>query len=398
MLRDVTLALDWESRTPQGVVRHRDCLFAGGIDTARDVLPGDLAAQLARMNMGESVVKPVSAAALTGGASGAVFDLPMAALRNPHALGSAGMPFAGRFYPSTVFAMPEVRHSRRTTPVRYLGTEGGMMTLDTSHPLTGHDLQLTATVLRVADGSSADRPPVDWGRWLATGPGMQACWRGRATAFIHDGAYARPDDAADQVFYETPRITAHIDSRAQRTVGDCYAGYIPPEGDVLDLMSSANSNLHPEQRYATLTGLGMNAAEMAANDRLTDCVIADLNSDRPLPFADARFDAAICTVSIDYLTDPVRVIREVGRVLRPGAPFAITFSNRWFPPKVTRLWTELNPFEQTGLVVSYFEATGRFDNLETASFRGLPRPPDDPYAGQTDESDPVFAVTGFARD
>ncbi|MEX2614919.1 MAG: class I SAM-dependent methyltransferase [Alphaproteobacteria bacterium] len=397
MLLDVSLALEWESGTPRGTVRHRDCLFAGGVDPVRDALPGALAAQLADLAIGESVVQPVSAAALTGCAVGAVFDLPAEALRNPHALGSAGKPFAGRFYPSTVFALPEERQARQTIPVRYLGTEGGMMRLDSRHPLTGHDLQLTATVICRTDGSSVDRPPTDWGRWLATGPGMQACWRGRATAFIHDGAYARSDDAADRKFYDMPRITAHIDSRAQQTVGDYYAGYIPSEGDVLDLMSSAHSNLHPEQRFGSLTGLGMNAAELAANARLTDSVVADLNTEPTLPFADARFDAAICTVSIDYLTDPVRVIGEVGRVLRPGAPFAITFSNRWFPPKVTRLWTELSPFEQIGLVVSYFEATGRFDKLETASFRGLPRPLDDPYAGQTNESDPVFAVTGFAR-
>jgi SAM-dependent methyltransferase len=394
MLLDVILALEWESRTPHGTVRHRDCLFAGGLDTARDVLPGDLAVQLSDAAMGDSIVRPVSDAALTGAAAGAVFELPVESLRNPHALGAARTPFPGRFYPGTAFSLPTAQQTRRSIPIRYLGTEDGRMTLDSRHPLTGHDLQLTATVIRMIEGSSVDRPPVDWGRWLATGPGMQACWRGRATEFVHDGAYARPDDTADSRFYDMPRITAHIDSRAQQTIGDYYAGFIPFEGDVLDLMSSAHSNLHPEQRYRTLTGLGMNAAEMAANDRLTGSVVADLNADQPLPFADARFDAAICTVSIDYLTDPVRVIGEVGRVLRPGAPFAITFSNRWFPPKVTRLWTELNPFEQIGLVVQYFEETGRFYSLETASFRGLPRPPDDPYAGQTDESDPVFAVTG----
>ena len=141
----------------------------------------------------------------------------------------------------------------------------------------------------------------------------------------------------------------------------------------------------------------MNAAEMTANAGLTDSVVADLNAGAPLPFADDSFDAAICTVSIDYLTDPVRVMREVGRVLRPGAGFAVTFSNRWFPPKVTRLWTELTSFEQLGLVTQYFQHAGCFDTPATASFRGLPRPPDDPYIGHTDESDPVFGVVGYAR-
>ncbi len=397
MLLDVVLALEWESRTSHGVVRHRDGLFARAIDTARDVLPATLAAQLPDAGMGDSVAMTVTAAMLTGDTSGRVIELPTTALRNPHALGAAKTPHVGRFYPSTAFALPPEHQARRTIPLRYLGAESGMMRLDTSHPLTGHELQLTATVIGQTDETDPDRPPVDWGRWLATGPGMQACWRGIATDFIHDGAYARADETEDSRFYGTPRITAHIDSRAQQVVGDYCAGFIPPDGHVLDLMSSSESNLHPEQPFGSLTGLGMNATEMAANDRLTNTVIADLNSDRSLPFGDARFDAAICTVSIDYLTDPIRVFGEVARVLRPGAPFAITFSNRWFPPKVTRLWTELNAFEQIGLVVSYLDATGRFDTLETASFRGLPRPPEDPYAGQADESDPVFAVTGLTR-
>ena len=81
-------------------------------------------------------------------------------------------------------------------------------------------------------------------------------------------------------------------------------------------------------------------------------------------------------------------------LLRPGGAFAVTFSNRWFPPKVTRLWTELNPFEQMALVVQYFETAGGFVDLETRSYRGYPRPMDDPYYRQISTSDPIFAVIG----
>lgn len=169
---------------------------------------------------------------------------------------------------------------------------------------------------------------------------------------------------------------------------------IPTDGAVLDLMSSLHSNLAPDQRFGKLVGVGLNAQEMSANPQLTDHVVTDLNANPALPFADGVFDAAICTVSIDYLIRPVEVIREVGRTLSSGAPFAVTFSNRWFPPKVTRLWGELYPFERMGLVVRYFEEAGTFEDLETISIRGLPRPPDDPYGEFSDDSDPIFAVIG----
>lgn len=220
-------------------------------------------------------------------------------------------------------------------------------------------------------------------------------WRqGRATDFAEAGAYDRPDDAPDPGFYAPPRITAHLDGRAQRVVGAVYKAVLPEEGRVLDLMSSVHSNLAPDQELGALIGLGLNGQELSENPRLDGAVLADLNAGRAMPFADGSFDGAICTVSIDYLTDPVAVLGEVARVLRPGAPFAVTYSNRWFPPKVTRLWTELHPFEQQALVVSYFEASGGFADLETASYRGYPRPMDDPYYRQITTADPVFAVIG----
>lgn len=394
MLLDVTLTLEWQSAALAGSVQHRDCLFAAGLDPARDALPGGLMARLATVGVGETVEQDLHVAAADGDATAAVFDLPADAFRNPQAAGGAGRLRYGLYYPSNLFALPPERQANHTVPVRYLGTAEGLITLDSRHPLAEHALHLSATVLGRSEGSSEHRPSADWGRRLLSGPGMQACWRGTETEFLYDGAHARPDEAADGAFYATPRITAHIDSRAQAVVGDYYAGVIPPEGCVLDLMSSTHSNLRDEQRFGALVGLGMNAAEMQANPRLTRAVIADLNTGHALPFDDASFDAAICTVSIDYLTDPARTVAEVGRVLRPGAGFAITWSNRWFPPKVTQLWTELTPFEQTGLVVSYFTQSGVFGELETASFRGLPRPPDDDYAGYTNESDPVFAVAG----
>ena len=163
---------------------------------------------------------------------------------------------------------------------------------------------------------------------------------------------------------------------------------------VLDLMSSWISHLPEDTGAIRLTGLGMNAEELAQNPRLDERIVHDLNATPVLPFPDNRFDVAMCSVSIEYLVQPVAVLRELGRVLKPGGAAIITFSDRWFPTKAIALWTELHPFERMGLVLEYFRQAGGFRARHSESLRGLPRPPDDKYAGQLAHSDPVFAVWG----
>lgn len=71
-----------------------------------------------------------------------------------------------------------------------------------------------------------------------------------------------------------------------------------------------------------------------------------------------------------------------------------TYSNRWFPSKAIRLWTELQEFERTGLVLEYFRSTGLFSEYQSYSIRGLLRPRHDKYYGKLPFSDPVYAVWG----
>jgi SAM-dependent methyltransferase len=165
---------------------------------------------------------------------------------------------------------------------------------------------------------------------------------------------------------------------------------------VLDLMSSVNSHLPEAIAPLEVVGLGMNEAELLRNPRLAERIVHDLNRSPSLPFADGRFEAALCTVSVEYLIRPVEVFREVRRVLRAGAPFVLSFSERWFPPKVIRIWTELHPYERLGLVLDWLHRAGGFAGLRTESLRGLPRPADDKYAGLTRRSDPLYCAWGLA--
>ncbi len=186
----------------------------------------------------------------------------------------------------------------------------------------------------------------------------------------------------------------HLDATARGHITNIYARVLKPGMRVLDLMSSWVSHL-PEIDL-DVTGLGLNAEEMGQNPRLSAHVVHDLNGNPELPFADGEFDAVVCTASVEYLIQPHDVFRSVRRVLKPGAPFVVTFSDRWFPPKAIQVWPMLHAFERMGLVLDYFRRAGGFTALGTESLRDWPRPADDAYAKQMAFSDPVFAVWGRA--
>ena len=128
--------------------------------------------------------------------------------------------------------------------------------------------------------------------------------------------FRRQDMSSDRFFYEEPRMVTHIDDATIEALTVLYREIIPPDARVLDLMSSWTSHLPEERSFARVTGLGMNRAELDANEVLTERTVHDLNADPTLPYEDASFDIALCAVSIQYLVQPVEVFREVGRTRR----------------------------------------------------------------------------------
>ena len=196
-------------------------------------------------------------------------------------------------------------------------------------------------------------------------------------------AFARMDESPDEEFYEEPRLVTHIDDRAIDAVTQLYREILPPGGAVLDLMSSWISHLPPEISFKKVVGLGMNAQELQANPRLHAYLVHNLNQEPTLPYADGEFDAACICVSVDYLVKPVEVIRDIGRVLTPGAPLVITFSNRCFPTKAVAIWHRLSGAGQQQLVESYLAQAGNWEGVRSRT----PIPEGGP-------GDPLYAVLG----
>jgi SAM-dependent methyltransferase len=206
-------------------------------------------------------------------------------------------------------------------------------------------------------------------------------------------AFSRVDEGDDGLFYSRDRFVSHLDSQALETVESLIGTLIVEDNPVvLDLMAGWDSHipetLHPDQ----VIGLGLNPNELKDNKALTRYVLQDLNQDPRLPFSDSMFDAVMNTVSVDYLTQPVRVFQEVGRVLKPGGLFLVIFSNRMFPQKAVKIWRQSSETERIMLVEDFFKCSGSFENPAVFISKGKPRPQGDKYASLGIPSDPVYAV------
>ena len=210
------------------------------------------------------------------------------------------------------------------------------------------------------------------------------------------GFFTRDDPSPDARFYQGTRLVTHIDDGAIAAVGAVYE-HLGIDGSggqprrVLDLMSSWVSHFRVPPNE--LVVLGMNARELAANPAATQAVVQDLNEETTLPFPGAEFDGVVCCVSVDYLVRPVQVLAEAARVLRPGAPIALTFSNRCFPTKAIHGWLAADEDGRCAIVAAYLRLAGGFDEPEVS----LCTPPDRRRGG-TYRGDPLYAVIARRAD
>lgn len=389
-------AIEWGLHWQSAEATHTDIYVANQLNLWRDWFPPELEAAVVDKPVGHSESVAFAPGQLVPACESSL--VPTAELRRFERRVVNGRPLeprAGRFYPKGLIAGVRDITSDDLTPFRIGGMEGDRFVADLNHPLADKPLTVTARILKAwqagaqRGGTAQDVPDLIAGK----GPGMQARWRGMPTDFLGGEAFARERDEDDAGFYQAPRLVDHLDRTATRQVEKLYARLLPKGARVLDLMTSWKSHLDLAEP-AAVAGLGMNAEELSANPRLGERVVHDLNADPRLPFDDAAFDAVVCTVSVEYLTRPLEVFAEARRVLKPGGRFVLVFSNRYFPPKAIRVWTEAHPFERAGLVLDYFLRDGGFTNLNTFSLTGLIRPEDDKYAAQTPWSDPVHALWG----
>lgn len=389
-LADVEFTIRWTS--PEAT--HEEHYLARKLSPWRDILPPGFDTALKDARPGDTVRDTfIPGKLVPGQRPRKIAAIPRDCFKKFKLRGALVSPRPGRFYPYALLAShPGIRTSDVRPAFRVLDTAKDL-TVDFNHPLAARELDVEARVVSVYPKARATRSKLpDWIEDICMdGPGMQARAPGQRTDFGAPDAFDRADPGEDAAFYATPRITAHIDAAAQGHLRDALAPLAAPGARILDLMAGTQSHL-PSDLDAHVTGLGMNAEEMAANPALSETIVHDLNADPHLPCGDNAFDLVANNLSIEYLTDPAAIVAEAHRTLKPGGTIAISFSNRWFPEKATRLWTEIHEFERLGFVLDLLLDAG-FSHCATLSIRNHHRPKDDPHYHETWDADPIYLAT-----
>lgn len=390
---DIHFQMIWHSSE----ATHTEAYEAHNVNFWRDCLPEELFDRLGGRSVGQTVHVDFKPGTIVPGYDlQKTFEIKDAQFNRRFIPDKEIQPRMGRFYPKGLLKDVAGVFPQNLQPFRCVGVENGNLKVDFNHPLANKGIHIKALVneIRLKSVERGGRCN-DWIEIMADGPGMQARWEGRPTDFLSKSRFQRKDERPDPLYYQNSRLTRHIDDRAIQVVKNLYGGLIHNGMQVLDLMSSWQSHLPETLHLKKLSGLGLNAEEMGKNEVLNDWVVHDLNENPVLPYDDESYDAVICTVSIEYLIDPETVFKDIGRILKSGGVFVVTFSNRWFPEKVINIWKDLHEFERMGFVLEYFQKSNIFKNLETYSIRGLPRPRNDKYFTKLKDSDPIYAVWGY---
>jgi hypothetical protein len=208
-------------------------------------------------------------------------------------------------------------------------------------------------------------------------------------------AFQRYDESDDKIFYDedTPRFVTHIDDGAIAALTRHYSQNFPPSGNkdvaILDMCSSWISHFPEGYTAGRIVGLGMNEKELTRNSALTEYKVHDLNKQPEMPFfKDNSFDVITNVVSVDYLTKPLEVFKEMSRILKPNGIGIISFSNRCFPTKAVAIWTSTGDLDHVLYVGSMFHYAGGFGEPEAKDIS--PRKPE--FLGSGLTGDPMYIV------
>ena len=204
----------------------------------------------------------------------------------------------------------------------------------------------------------------------------------------------RMDESDDERFYDQPRFVTHIDDAAIASLTEYYRdefqrilqqekkkarGDDGSSGsgdaiDVLDLCSSWISHLPTDVPLGRVAGVGINEAELAANQQLTEYHVQNLNKKPQLEqFTDNSFDVICNVVSVDYLTKPLEIFREMYRILRPGGVAIVSFSNRMFATKAVNVWLQADDIGRLSIVGSYFYHSAPWSLMEAWDLKPEPQ-------------------------
>jgi SAM-dependent methyltransferase len=103
---------------------------------------------------------------------------------------------------------------------------------------------------------------------------------------------------------------------------------IPPGLKWLDVCCGSGivTEIIAEQSHpASIVGVDLSSAQVdhARSHRSRSNIRFELADATALPFKEAEFDIAVCGLGLNFIPDPVRALKEIKRVLRPGGTVAV---------------------------------------------------------------------------
>ena len=148
-------------------------------------------------------------------------------------------------------------------------------------------------------------------------------------------------------------VFPHILDFAMRRMNPLRAEVLAPaSGDVLEIGFGTGLNLrhYPAnvRRLCAVDPLDALPARVAARIASVQFPVErhQLRADGRLPFDAGRFDCVAMTWTLCTIPDPAAALREMRRVLKPGAPLLFIEHGRSDDPKVARFQDRWNPIQK----------------------------------------------------
>jgi SAM-dependent methyltransferase len=130
-------------------------------------------------------------------------------------------------------------------------------------------------------------------------------------------------------------------------------GYVTPEASVLDLGCGRGGVVELIWRDAKLAA-GLDPDSPSLTSRRTSGMPILRGVGEHLPFASSSFDLVVCVWVLEHLKEPLTVLSEVWRVLRPGGHFVFLTPNLRNPLLVLNRIGKALPVVQTRLVSRFY--------------------------------------------
>lgn len=345
-------AIEFSVFWKQDGIHHEEWFLGRKFNAVNDIFPHGMREALEGKHAGESVCFTYEPRrCIPRFQQSRVLHRPLDRLRTKTQQGRPIIPRIGRFYPQGhINGLLDI-YPDTLTPFRLIGLTDDSFIADCNHPLANIPVTIKATIQYLEKNDTGTfgslthwrEKTCDWG------PGMQTRLDKHPTDFFHPEFFDRSNT--------TPLVAPPaVDVRATENIQTIYARHITPDMRVLDF--SLPSPATPEGEY----------------------------------------NAAVCTLSAEYLPNPVGLLNTISQHLTPGAPVLFAFSDKFDPRHAIQGWIDLHEFERMGLILEYLRQAELDANAGTVSIRNDWRHKDDPHFLETrGTSDPVFVVWGHKK-